>query len=89
MSGIGVAENSDDQAFINPMQTQFASYWGSRRDMIFCHRYSAYTSHIFWRGLLLLVVFAVPSVGRARRYGCLLSLPEASVLALDLDTNGA
>src|SRR5829696_5789202 len=38
---------------------------------------------------LLLVVFAVPPVGRARRYGCLLSLPEASVLVLDLDTNGA
>jgi hypothetical protein len=41
----------DDQAYINPMPTRFASYRESRRDMIFCHRYSAYTSHILWRGL--------------------------------------
>jgi len=46
-----VAEKSDDQAFINPMPTRSASYRESRRDTIFCHRYSAYASHISWRGL--------------------------------------
>jgi hypothetical protein len=47
-----VAEKSEDQAFINAMPTRFASYRGSRRDMIFCHRYSTYSSQILWRGLL-------------------------------------
>jgi Stage II sporulation protein E (SpoIIE) len=51
MSGIGVAEKSEDQAFINAMPTRFASYRRSRRDMIFCHRYSTYSSHFLWRGL--------------------------------------
>jgi hypothetical protein len=51
MSGIGVAEKSDDQAYINLMATRFASYQESRRVLIFCHRYSAYTSHILWRAL--------------------------------------
>ncbi len=46
MSGIGVAEKSDDQVFINLILTRFVSRQGSRREMIFCHRYSAYTSHI-------------------------------------------
>ena len=41
----------DDQSFINLMPTRFASYRASLRDMIFCHRYSAYMSHILWRGL--------------------------------------
>src|SRR5215211_2650882 len=35
MSGIRVAEKSEDQAFINAMPTGFASYRRSRRDMIF------------------------------------------------------
>src|SRR5215208_6744279 len=52
MSGISVAEKSEDQAFINAMPTRFASFRGSRRDMIFCHRYSTYSSHFLWRGLL-------------------------------------
>jgi len=46
MSGIGVAEKSDVQAFINLIPMRFAIYQGYRRDVIFCHRYSAYTSHI-------------------------------------------
>ena len=34
------------QIFISLTPMRFTSYRGSRRAMIFCHRYSAYTSHI-------------------------------------------
>jgi len=47
MSGIGVAERSEVQASIGPILMRFASYRGSPRDVIFRHRYSAYTSHIW------------------------------------------
>jgi hypothetical protein len=52
MSGIGVAEKSDVQAFIDPIPTRFASYRGSRRDVSFCHRYSA-VKGVLLRELLL------------------------------------
>jgi hypothetical protein len=44
--GICVADKSGDQIFISLTPMRFTSYRGSRRAMIFCHRYSAYTSHI-------------------------------------------
>jgi hypothetical protein len=46
MSGIGVAEKLDMEAFVNLMPMRFVSYRGSRRDVIFRHPYSAYTLHI-------------------------------------------
>jgi hypothetical protein len=52
MGGICVADKSGDQIFISLTPMRFTSYRGSRRDMIFCHRYSAYTAHFLWRGLL-------------------------------------
>jgi hypothetical protein len=41
-----VADKSGDQIFISLIAMRFTSYRGSPRDVIFCHRYSAYTSHI-------------------------------------------
>jgi hypothetical protein len=35
MSGIGVVEKSDVQAFIDSVPTRFTSYQGSRTDVIF------------------------------------------------------
>jgi hypothetical protein len=47
MGGICVADKSGGQIFISLTPMRFTSYGGSRSAMIFCHRYSAYTSHIY------------------------------------------
>src|SRR5215203_5043149 len=36
---------------------------GSRRDIIFCHRYSTYSSHILWRGLEGRAEHGLPGLG--------------------------
>jgi hypothetical protein len=46
MGGICVADKSGAQIFISLIPMRFTSYRGSRRDVVFCHRYCTYTLHI-------------------------------------------